>query len=302
MRTRISEQTRLVKELKADTSPQSEEIHRLEGSIKSMEEKKKKAFEKHKKLMDETETKQNLVDAALNECDGARKTIISLKKREKERANKIEQEERELKVMKRDLEKLEAELKQAGLLDEEGNDVTLALSQIQATQGGGRRRASQGNLEEQMFQVKGELGDIFEAISQHTTEIKKVQEELSAVSSEAAEFVDSTKRLNYEKDDLERQLRTMDDMKNKRLNQMRNYASDTYKALMWLRNNQGRFKKPVLEPMCMEIDLTDTRFAEIVETVISQRALLVSFHFSLFCFFLAFVKLNLANELDKYLI
>nr|WJN25114.1 structural maintenance of chromosome protein [Sporisorium sorghi] len=64
------------------------------------------------------------------------------------------------------------------------------------------------------------------------------------------------------------QLAQFDDVPQQRLEKIRAADEGVYKAVMWLRQNQHRFRKPVHEPVLLEISLKDQRYAAAVESCI----------------------------------
>lgn len=53
--------------------------------------------------------------------------------------------------------------------------------------------------------------------------------------------------------DIKSRITKLEDMKNRRLEFLRNRYKDTYNAVMWLRENQHRFKGPVHEPILLQV-------------------------------------------------
>nr|DBA11451.1 TPA_inf: SMC5 [Kalmanozyma brasiliensis] len=70
-------------------------------------------------------------------------------------------------------------------------------------------------------------------------------------------------------DNCRQRLAQLDSVPQQRLEMLRNADSGTYKAVLWLRENQHRFRKPVHEPVLLEISLKDQRYASAVENAIS---------------------------------
>ncbi|CDS01233.1 hypothetical protein, partial [Sporisorium scitamineum] len=64
------------------------------------------------------------------------------------------------------------------------------------------------------------------------------------------------------------QLAQLDDVPQQRLRKIQAVDEGVYKAVMWLRQNQHRFRKPVHEPVLLEISLKDQRYAAAVESCI----------------------------------
>ena len=55
--------------------------------------------------------------------------------------------------------------------------------------------------------------------------------------------------------DIKSRISKLEDMKNRRLEHLRNKYKDTYNAVLWLRANQHKFKAPVHEPILLQASL-----------------------------------------------
>ena len=53
--------------------------------------------------------------------------------------------------------------------------------------------------------------------------------------------------------DIKSRITKLEDMKNRRLEFLRNRYKDTYNAVIWLRENRHRFKGPVHEPILLQV-------------------------------------------------
>lgn len=62
-----------------------------------------------------------------------------------------------------------------------------------------------------------------------------------------------------------------------RLNYLRNRESNTYKAIMWLRENQNLFKKKIYEPILTLIDVPNPQAVKYIENHIAYRDLIAFF-------------------------
>ncbi|KAF9822461.1 hypothetical protein SFRURICE_006544 [Spodoptera frugiperda] len=66
------------------------------------------------------------------------------------------------------------------------------------------------------------------------------------------------------------------DLENNVMPQIRLYQNneDTYKAVLWLRDNREKFQQPVYEPMMLEIRFTDPKYARYLESTVAGRDLI----------------------------
>lgn len=70
---------------------------------------------------------------------------------------------------------------------------------------------------------------------------------------------------------LEGQVQKLNDVRNKRLENLRRYEKDTFSAVEWLRNNRNRFSGEVLEPMQLIINVPNPQNAKYIENVINRN-------------------------------
>ncbi|XP_053620160.1 structural maintenance of chromosomes protein 5 [Plodia interpunctella] len=73
-------------------------------------------------------------------------------------------------------------------------------------------------------------------------------------------------------------IRALQNADQKRLEVLRNYSDHAYQAVMWLRENKDMFNSPVHEPMMLEINFTDPKYARYLESTVPARDL-VAFTF-----------------------
>ncbi|KAJ9479932.1 Structural maintenance of chromosomes protein 5 [Pseudozyma hubeiensis] len=81
--------------------------------------------------------------------------------------------------------------------------------------------------------------------------------------------------VNFESQNLDKGLHTyrqqlaqLDNVPQQRLEKIRSADENVYKAVVWLRENQHKFRKTVHEPVLLEISLKDQRYAAAVESCI----------------------------------
>jgi hypothetical protein len=63
----------------------------------------------------------------------------------------------------------------------------------------------------------------------------------------------------------------LDDVRNRRLEQLRETESDVYDAVVWLRQNRDMFQKHVFEPVCLEINIKNMKYVDAIENVLSSQ-------------------------------
>ena len=65
-------------------------------------------------------------------------------------------------------------------------------------------------------------------------------------------------------------LQRLDNEAHVKLQNLRRMDQDCADTVGWLRENQGRFRLPILEPPCLSITLKDQRYINAVDALISQ--------------------------------
>lgn len=58
----------------------------------------------------------------------------------------------------------------------------------------------------------------------------------------------------------------LEDVKNRKLQALRNVDNDVYEAVVWLRQNRHLFKNHVFDPICLEINVKNKKFADAIES------------------------------------
>ncbi|KAJ0171701.1 hypothetical protein K1T71_012464 [Dendrolimus kikuchii] len=121
-------------------------------------------------------------------------------------------------------------------------------------------------------QVKMELAELQKPIARSNAMIDTLKKQKLQMQYDLENNVVPQIRLYQNK------IRQLQDVGEKRLEVLRSYSEDAYKAVMWLRENREMFQHPVYEPMMLEINFTDPKFARYLESAISARDL-VAFTF-----------------------
>jgi hypothetical protein len=67
----------------------------------------------------------------------------------------------------------------------------------------------------------------------------------------------------------------LDDAGQRKLENLKRWDKDTYDAVIWLRQNQEKFKQPIIEPPCLCLSVKDKRFASAVEACFNANQLKV---------------------------
>ncbi|KAI8597989.1 hypothetical protein EDD21DRAFT_310024, partial [Dissophora ornata] len=66
-------------------------------------------------------------------------------------------------------------------------------------------------------------------------------------------------------------LDALDDIRNRRLQQLRNQDNDVFEAVLWLRENRNMFQKHVFEPVCLELNIKNMTFVNAIENILRNH-------------------------------
>ncbi|CAG9792336.1 unnamed protein product [Diatraea saccharalis] len=121
-------------------------------------------------------------------------------------------------------------------------------------------------------QVKMELAELHKPIMKTNAALDNLKKQKLEVQYDLENNITPQIRL------YENRIRQLEDIDVKRLEVLRSYSEDCYKAVMWFRENKDMFQEPVYEPMMLEINFTDPKFARYLESTIAARDL-VAFTF-----------------------
>ncbi|XP_063833997.1 structural maintenance of chromosomes protein 5 [Ostrinia nubilalis] len=121
-------------------------------------------------------------------------------------------------------------------------------------------------------QVKMELAELHKPIQKTNTALEGLKKKKLEIQYDLENNVIPQIRL------YQNRIRNLEDVDVKRLEVLRNYSEDAYNAVAWLRENRNMFQEPVYEPMILEINFTDPKFARYLESTVPARDL-VAFTF-----------------------
>ncbi|XP_063238843.1 LOW QUALITY PROTEIN: structural maintenance of chromosomes protein 5 [Bacillus rossius redtenbacheri] len=132
-----------------------------------------------------------------------------------------------------------------------------------------------GNVVSQLEAARKELGN-----TDFSAEVKELGrrnmrkiEEKKVLMQEEQQILGTLQMHSYEAKALENERARLLDVKNQRLELLRNKYPDAVTAVKWLRENQKRFQYPVYEPIMTLIDPTSASGARYLESIIAHRDL-----------------------------
>ncbi|CAJ0908772.1 12968_t:CDS:2, partial [Entrophospora sp. SA101] len=139
---------------------------------------------------------------------------------------------------------------------------------------------------ERIAQIKSEIARLEESTRNQSSDedILDINNKLEQLSLKLRDLNDNLDNNSYKQDDLNREispiqghirslhnkLERINDLKLRRAERIRSDRATT-EAIEWLKNNRSSFKKHVYFPICMEIDVKDTRYADAIENAIGYN-------------------------------
>lgn len=105
------------------------------------------------------------------------------------------------------------------------------------------------------------------------TKIGALEEKMSGLMRARGRIQHESSELKQRMEALDMRKKKFDEMDGIRLQMLRKYHVDTYKAVCWLRENKERFKDEIVEPPFVEVKIKDGRYALEVENFLGFQAL-----------------------------
>ncbi|XP_032866282.1 structural maintenance of chromosomes protein 5 isoform X2 [Tyto alba] len=138
------------------------------------------------------------------------------------------------------------------------------------------RQVKMDNIHEMIKEWKKELNTM-EVCENLQLQIDAINKELKKLQDQRADIHSSISDLKAGKMDQEREkkriidrLAQINNIMNIKEENLKGKFEDTHSALMWLRQNKDKFKKGVFEPMMLEINVKDSKYAKYLENHISS--------------------------------
>ncbi|XP_011620162.2 structural maintenance of chromosomes protein 5 isoform X1 [Takifugu rubripes] len=115
--------------------------------------------------------------------------------------------------------------------------------------------------------------DVTPRINDVNSELRRNQIERARIDGEKCELCREKDNAFAQCRSLQKKLNDMNNLMKVKEEKLRGRHRDTHAALQWLRQNRNRFRGNVYEPMLLEINVKDHRFAKYVENHISFQDL-----------------------------
>ncbi|KAJ1022424.1 hypothetical protein NDA16_003413 [Ustilago loliicola] len=247
-----------------------ERIEKLDIMIHMADYNRKKQMVSE--LQQERETKRRELAEAMQRSEPVRQKRTELE----EKTNKLKIELERLENVYTSDEKKRRHLVRS--VEELGGEIESKLTEVGALTRKDQDRARRvQELKKEIAERTIQLGD--EPGVSDTAEIeadmRRVREKVNDCQTRRGDIQRQIQDVNIESQGIDKgtqahrqQLAQLDNVPQQRLEKIRAVDENVYRATMWLRENQHKFRKPVHEPVLLEISLKDQRYAAAVESCI----------------------------------
>ncbi|KAG0036191.1 Structural maintenance of chromosomes protein 5 [Podila clonocystis] len=114
-------------------------------------------------------------------------------------------------------------------------------------------------------------GALIEAANELAQVARDIKDKIDNLQLAQEDIVRDSKKAGASLSDKRRRLVALDDIRNRRLDQLRETESDVYDAVIWLRQNRALFQKHVFEPVCLEINIKNMKYVDAIENVLNSQ-------------------------------
>ncbi|KAJ1981450.1 Structural maintenance of chromosomes protein 5 [Dimargaris xerosporica] len=129
-----------------------------------------------------------------------------------------------------------------------------------------QRDIAAGPPNESAVGINAEIADI-------TCQTTQLYEKVSEVQSKQQEIARQSHDYQTQIGAMHQQLRDLEDVRNQRLEFLRNFSPDTHRAVRWLRDNRDKFREQVFEPVCLEINVSNPAYCGAIETLLPASSM-----------------------------
>ncbi|CAB4007950.1 structural maintenance of chromosomes 5-like, partial [Paramuricea clavata] len=280
MEASLTEKQEHLEKLEQQNSRLEHEVKRFQEREKHLEKirvlEKKKPWAEYEELRQQFVKKREKRDELKKVIDQARKQNAPLEKKKNEAATKVQQHAEESRQLGEKGRQAHQSLKnKKDKLDEwldKVKDKENELKEMVDQQKSIQKKIS--TLEGIVQGLKDELENLpgpetFQPrLLEINSEARALQQQINQIQTDAHNLKEekgsSGQRLRSVRDRLSR----LEDKKNQRLEFLRTHYKDTYNAVMWLRDNQDKFEKPVHEPIMLLVNMNRTEDAKFLEMVV----------------------------------
>ncbi|XP_068694094.1 structural maintenance of chromosomes protein 5-like [Montipora foliosa] len=287
------------KELEVSLRNNKEHLEKLEQQNERLEQdvKRHQERERHLKKVQILEKKRPWA-----EYEGARKRFVEMKTKKDEVKKRLEEVRRQNAPMQkrldevtkraRELEDSSREMIQRGndalkkakskseQIEKKGDKIEELQGELKDLKEEEKKRQKKLiELERTIQGLQDELdalpdpSELQPRIDELNSQARQKNREAMTIQNQGRGIRDDSDRLKAQVQDIKSRIAQLEDMKNRRLEFLRNKHRDTYNAVMWLRANQHKFSSPVHEPILLQVEMKKVKDAKFIESLINQNDL-----------------------------
>lgn len=189
--------------------------------------------------------------------------VTKLKQRLDAALRKVEATALPLKKAEAHMQSLESEYKQEREA-ERANKTKIRELQDRVAKGS-RSLGPEPDVAEEMADLLQQIKDLNQGDRAEKAECDELEDFLTSQQNER-------QRLEAQLEIKDRELLSLDDIKSVRLAKLRQINPDAADAVTWLQNNRSEFENRVYDPVLLEIQVTNKKFAKAAQHVLMQNA------------------------------
>ncbi|XP_035667193.1 structural maintenance of chromosomes protein 5-like [Branchiostoma floridae] len=128
-----------------------------------------------------------------------------------------------------------------------------------------------GALQNELQEVIETAQDVTPRINEIGTELRTINSEMRKLHTEKERIKEGCRGLDRDIKRCKDEIRHLEDVRNQRLNLLRQKHRHTYDAVQWLRANRDKFKKTIYEPVMLIMNVPNRNYARYLEHHISYN-------------------------------
>ncbi|KAL4898774.1 P-loop containing nucleoside triphosphate hydrolase protein [Aspergillus ambiguus] len=183
---------------------------------------------------------------------------------------------------KRRVEEAERTASELGRKIEQYEDSMKELeSQVEAEKRGGvEYRQEASKIQQTINKLKRQLNDepmefdvdwYNEQIRQKRHDLRVIADKATQIKEDRRPLVQALREKDEQVKQAEQQLASLDSQSGRQENKLKQASFDTFKAYMWLRENQDRFEKEVFGPPIVTCSVNNPRYADAIESLLQKN-------------------------------
>ncbi|KAG5440223.1 hypothetical protein PCANB_001793 [Pneumocystis canis] len=118
---------------------------------------------------------------------------------------------------------------------------------------------------------ENDMSNITDKLNESNNSIKKIKKELEDLNMNIEEHMHQIKEFKINLDQAQNRLAYLDNIREQRLQWLKQNDRDVFDAVTWLSNNRNKFKDHVYEPVYLEINVKDLKYADFVEACFQKN-------------------------------